>query len=521
MEWTKERHEAAKVKHTRQGDDGIDAQSTWETLGEALAEIERLTAKVSVCEWQHRPCVDCGAMGTFVGQGLYECWKCTATELKAELDTARAELHACGLELQTCRSTLEEERRDGDVQRTEIERLTVALRHAVDVARDIGAQRDRAFDAANRATDMRPGLTEGEALATAGPLCRDIYNRIGLATGNKIGAPEWMRDAIAAALLRASRGAPAPAPQEALDHAYVPGNKTLDPVTREVFIGCLKCAHRESDHARLTGLTEEQLDVLARAMPDVVDYERATPEQRRSTVLDVLAAHGPRPSVLGASRGEIGPQPAPEERADEAQASDLQARAFIARRAFTSSGLWIAVVRAVDASRPGLTEEEVRPRSRPYIAEQRQRERSQVYVDFEKMGQLESDVIEWLSANYEPLKRRALEASRASRGTPAPGHVSIPRGVLEKLVDATQYEDDVREAREQAKRILQQATLAAEPARTDPEAARQLADARAEHDRLDAKFRSYDGGDRPQSPPASLIRDMRAAEERVRELEAK
>jgi len=26
-------------------------------------------------------------------------------------------------------------------------------------------------------------------------------------------------------------------------------------------------------------------------------------------------------------------------------------------------------------------------------------------------------VIEWLSANYEPLKRRALEASRASRGS--------------------------------------------------------------------------------------------------------
>jgi hypothetical protein len=294
-----------------------------------------------------------------------------------------------------------------------------------------------------RAVD-RPGLTEEEALATAGPLSRDIYNRIGLATGNKIGAPEWMRDAIAAALLRASRGAPAPAPQEALDHAYVPGNKTLDPVTREVFIGCLKCAHRESNHARLTGLTEEQLDVLARAMPDVVDYERATPEQRRRTVLDVLAAHGPRPSVLGASRGEIGPQPAPEERADEAQASDLQARAFIARRAFTSSGLWVDVVRAADASRPGPSEEE----------------RTE-------------------AAAYE-AKNEALVAEiatlRASRGATAPGHVSVPRAILERLAKAAASDPGAREARWAAERILQQATLAAEPARTDPEAARQLAE---------------------------------------------
>ena len=42
--------------------------------------------------------------------------------------------------------------------------------------------------------------------------------------------------------------------------------------------------------------TNEQLDAIARAMPDVVDYERATPEQRRETVLDVLAVHGPRPN---------------------------------------------------------------------------------------------------------------------------------------------------------------------------------------------------------------------------------
>lgn len=53
---------------------------------------------------------------------------------------------------------------------------------------------------------------------------------------------------------------------------------------------------RDVDASR-PALTEEQIDVLARAMPDVVDYERATPEQRHETVLDVLAIHGPRPTV--------------------------------------------------------------------------------------------------------------------------------------------------------------------------------------------------------------------------------
>ena len=74
---------------------------------------------------------------------------------------------------------------------------------------------------------------------------------------------------------------------------------------------------------------------------------------------------------------------------------------------------------------------EARPRSRPYVAEQRQRDRSPVYAEFEKMGQLESDVIEWLSANYEPLKRRALEASRAARA---------PRGETGPAAEPTRAE---------------------------------------------------------------------------------
>jgi hypothetical protein len=50
--------------------------------------------------------------------------------------------------------------------------------------------------------------------------------------------------------------------------------------------------------------------------------------------------------------------------------------------------------------------------------------------------------------------------------------------------------------------------------------AQRLASVKARRDELDAKFRSYDGGDRPMSPPVSLIRDLARAEERVREIEA-
>ena len=47
-----------------------------------------------------------------------------------------------------------------------------------------------------------------------------------------------------------------------------------------------------------------------------------------------------------------------------------------------------------------------------------------------------------------------------------------------------------------------------------------LTSARAEHARLDERFRSYDGGDRAPSPPASLLREERAAAQRVRDIEA-
>ena len=67
----------------------------------------------------------------------------------------------------------------------------------------------------------------------------------------------------------------------------------------------------------------------------------------------------------------------------------------------------------------------------------------------------------------------------------APGHVSIPRAVLSKLVDATQRDPDVREAREAAEHVLHQDFLRHEPARHDADAARRLAEAIAAPDLSD------------------------------------
>ena len=38
---------------------------------------------------------------------------------------------------------------------------------------------------------------------------------------------------------------------------------------------------------------------------------------------------------------------------------------------------------------------------------------------------------------------------------------------------------------------------------------------------LRARVESYDGGDRPMSPPVALLRELRAAEDRLLELRAK
>ncbi len=63
----------------------------------------------------------------------------------------------------------------------------------------------------------------------------------------------------------------------------------------------------------------------------------------------------------------------------------------------------------------------------------------------------------------------------------APGHVSIPRRTLEKLVDATRRNHDVREARDVARHVLHLDALRYEPARTDPLFARVIAEA-TQHD---------------------------------------
>jgi hypothetical protein len=75
------------------------------------------------------------------------------------------------------------------------------------------------------------------------------------------------------------------------------------------------------------------------------------------------------------------------------------------------------------------------------------------------------------------MRRCMVEIRTLRRATEqlAAGDVAIPRRVLERLVDATQRDPDVREAREAAEHVLHQDFLRHEPARTDAGAARALA----------------------------------------------
>ncbi len=90
---------------------------------------------------------------------------------------------------------------------------------------------------------------------------------------------------------------PAPLPDEIdaedLWTDYRTEREHVGPADRVAFLAGVDAGRRTRPP-----LTDAQIDVLARAMPDVVDYERATPEQRRETVLDMLAIHGPRPAPL-------------------------------------------------------------------------------------------------------------------------------------------------------------------------------------------------------------------------------
>jgi DNA-binding transcriptional regulator YiaG len=132
-------------------------------------------------------------------------------------------------------------------------------------------------------------------------------------------------------------------------------------------------------------------------------------------------------------------------------------------------------VQRIAGERQGLTEEEAREMAREALRTE--------------------------TGTWETIITRAL--LRASRGAPAPGHVSLPRRALESLVKATQYEDDVRDARDVARHVLHQDFLRYEPARTDPEAARQLAEARSARASGDASLEADD-----PSPIERLAREF-------------
>jgi len=84
-EWTRERLDKAKAEHHRQGNEGIDAESTWRTLEEALAEIERWQSIAG--HWQSTA----GQMKRHVASALGDLAKGQSR------DTASALFDACAL----------------------------------------------------------------------------------------------------------------------------------------------------------------------------------------------------------------------------------------------------------------------------------------------------------------------------------------------------------------------------------------------------------------------------------------
>jgi len=409
MTWTKERHEAVKVRCETPNVHG------WGDLPDALAEIERLTAKASVCEWQHRPCVDCGAMGTFVGQGLYECWKCTSTELKAERDTARAELHACGLELQTCRATLEEERRDGDVQRAEIERLTAELagqsKATLDWREAAKRHMARAADLERELANLRRTVNEGIEITHDQAI--------------KIDAQKAEIERLTAELagVRAS--------YQARETEWRERRVVLDPSERPPADASLEA------RAKIAMLAHD-------ASPPAVfggPWENAAPECHAAWIAVVRAVDASRPAP-GISV-QIAMALAPDGDVTE------QARA----------------VRRIAGERQGLTEEQIETLAKSFDAK--------AEAEMTLAAEHREEPAEWQHRAVSIAWDEAAALLRAERSALAPGDVAIPRAILERLAKAAASDPDARWA---AERILQRATLAAEPARTDPEAARQLAE---------------------------------------------
>jgi DNA repair exonuclease SbcCD ATPase subunit len=84
----------------------------------------------------------------------------------------------------------------------------------------------------------------------------------------------------------------------------------------------------------------------------------------------------------------------------------------------------------------------------------------------------------WIAAAQPSLAREEalLARMRSKLVEQAPEEVSIHREILAKLVEATKRDPAVRKEREVARRILQQAALRDEQARTDPAFARRQAE---------------------------------------------
>lgn len=151
------------------------------------------------------------------------------------------------------------------------------------------------------ATASAPGLTEeqAQARAWAGPLCREMFNRIGLAIGNGIGAPEWMVDMMTAALLRASRGEVSPISHDAIE-GLGPEPGILAPAASDAGPPPAPADHVSIPRAVLTRLVE------ATCYAPNVHVEREI--ARTILQLDHLrhepARHDPDAARTAAARGE-------------------------------------------------------------------------------------------------------------------------------------------------------------------------------------------------------------------------
>jgi hypothetical protein len=354
-----------------------------------------------------------------------------------------------------------------------------------------------------------------------------------MTTGTSVAAPTqaWTKERLAEAKARCDAATPGP-------WGWTPGSGDAE----------------DADECACVQSTDGSMEIEAGDKEPSFsgDADAAFIAYARTDLPDALAEIERGWAEIERLRAELAARPAP------AAEASLEARAEDARDAYFADlnehqsreeqprSAWLAVVRAVDASRPSPTREQVADAldalaeapeiewrdpsilrhaaaiargvaiptdaSRPGLTEQRCRHCRATLPDHTPVCAIvhiaQEDGFPTISAAYEqwvtrnngeprgeasPVPTVAIEGLGPEPGILAPaasdpgpptaaGHVSIPRAVLSRLVDATLRDESVREPREAAEHVLHLDSLRHEPARHDPEAARAAALV-APHDR--------------------------------------